>query len=92
MKNESSTNIFLEKYIYINYFLVFAFVIINLITAKEYRNIISTVFIIIMVPLLCYKINKELIYDKANGTKLVQKTLVNMVLIFSALVAIYFLV
>lgn len=90
MKKESSKNTFLEKYSYINYFLVFAFVIINLIFGRENRNIITTVFIIIMFPLLLYKIKKELNYDKENGTKLAQNTLIKMLLFFGLLAGFYF--
>jgi hypothetical protein len=91
MKKESTKNMFLEKYCYINYFLVFAFLIINLISGRENRNIIATVFIIFMVPLLFYKIKKEFNYDKENGTKLAQNTLIKMLLIFVLLVGFYFI-
>jgi hypothetical protein len=90
MKNESTKNMFLEKYSYINYFLVFVFLNINLISGRENRNIIATVFIIIILPLLLYKIKKELNYDKENGTKLAQNTLIKMLLIFGLLVGFYF--
>lgn len=91
MKNENSKNIFLEKYIYINYFLVFAFLVLNLIFGREYRDIISTTFIILMLPLLFYKIKNELNCDKENGTKLAQNTIIKMLLIFGLLILIYFI-
>ncbi len=89
MKNESSKNVFLEKYIYINYFLVFAFLVINLIFGRDYRDIIFTSFVILMFPLLIYKIKNELNYDRTNGTKLAQNTIIKMLFIFIVLVTIY---
>lgn len=90
MKNEIFKNISKDKFTYINYFLVFAFLILNLITGREYRNTISIVFASIMLPLLIFKIKKELLYDKVNGTKLVKNTVLKMLLVFGLLCAVYF--
>ena len=91
MKNENSKNIFLDKYIYVNYFLVVAFIILNLLTEREYRNIISIFFIIIMLPLFFFKIKNDLHNDKENKTKLVQNTIIKMLIIFGILVTFYFI-
>ncbi len=90
MKKEILKNIANDKYTFINYFLVFAFLILNLITGREYRNTISIVFASIMLSLLIFKIKKELNYDKVNGTKLVKNTVIKMLLVSGLLFAVYF--
>lgn len=92
MEKENLKKSFIKNYTYINYFIVFVFLIVNLILGREYRNITSTFFIIIMLPLLFFKIKNELNFDKENGTKSVQRTLVRMLLIFGFLIMIYFLI
>jgi hypothetical protein len=92
MKNKFPTNIFLEKYVYIDCFLAFAFIIISLIAPREYNQIISGFFIVITLPLLFFKIKSELNYDKENGTNLAKKTITNMILIFGLLITFYFVV
>jgi hypothetical protein len=92
MKKENLKKSFIDNYTYINYFIVFVFLIVNLILGREYRNITSTFFIIIMLPLLVIKIKNELNYDKENGTKSVQKTLIRMLLILGLLFIIYYLI
>jgi hypothetical protein len=90
MKNETSQNALLDKFIYLNYFLVLAFLIINLTAGREYRDITSMIFIGIMLPLALFKISMEWKLDNENGTKLASNTLFRMMLIFGVLFAIYF--
>ena len=90
MKNEISQKALLGKLIYLNYFLVLAFLIINLTSARQYRDITSMIFIGIMLPITLFKIRIELKLDKQNGTKLVSDTFLRMALLFAILFAVYF--
>jgi hypothetical protein len=92
MKNETLKNILLDKYSYTNYFLVAAFIVLNMANGREYRDIISIVFIIIMLPISFFKIKNELKIDKEKGTKSAQITLIKMLLLFGVLAAIYFVI
>jgi hypothetical protein len=92
MKNETSKNILLDKYSYTNYFLVIAFIILNIAIGREYRDIISIVFILIMLPIAFFKIKNELKIDKEKSTKSAQITLIKMLLLFGIMAAIYFVI
>jgi hypothetical protein len=92
MKNETSKNILLDKYSYTNYFLVIAFIILNIAIGREYRDIISIVFILIMLPIAFFKIKNELKLDKEKGTKSAQITLIKMLLLFGIMAAFYFVI
>ena len=92
MKNETSKNILLDEYSYINNFLVLAFIIFSLMSGREYRDIISAVFITIMLPLLLFKVKNDLKNDKEKGTRTAQNTLIKMLLIIGILTAFYFVI
>jgi hypothetical protein len=92
MKNETSKNILLDKYSYTNYFLVIAFIILNIAIGREYRDIISIVFILIMLPIAFFKIKNELKIDKEKSTKSAQVTLIKMLLLFGIMAAFYFVI
>ncbi len=89
MENNTSKNLFLKKYTYINYILVIAFIVLNLLTDRAYRDLISLIFIVIMIPLFIYKIIHELKNDQENKTKPVQKTILNMAIVFGLLLVVY---
>lgn len=90
MKNETSKNILLDKYSYTNFFLVVAFIILNIVSGREHRDMISTVFIVIMSTSAFFKIKNELKNDKEKSTKYAQNTLIKMLLLFGFMAAIYF--
>ena len=90
MKNETSKNILLDKYSYTIFFLVVAFIILNIASGREYRDMISTVFIVIMSTSAFFKIKNELKNDKEKSTKYAQNTLIKMLLLFGFMAGIYF--
>jgi hypothetical protein len=94
MKNSlnNTQNLLVKNYKLINYFLVFSFIILNLTTDRINRNIISTIFIVLILPVLYCKLNNDLKYDEEHKTTLTKNTFFKMLIIFIILALLYFMI
>jgi len=88
MKNRWS--ILLDNYFSINYILVFAFIVVNFIAGREFRDIISFCFTIVMMPLLVLKIVNEVKNEDDVYSKNSSGFIIRDLLIFGTMLGLFF--
>ena len=92
MNNSNLKGISLTNYSFINYSLVFTYVLISIFTEREsgFRNTASNVILISMVSLLAIKIVSELRNRDENSLKRISSIMISVLLIIAILLAFYF--
>lgn len=77
----------LKYYSFINYFLVFSYILINELAGKKYEDLIWGLYLLLFLSIFCFKIWQVLIIEKSRSSFI--KILFNLFIVVILMLLLY---